>query len=507
MGSKRKSFGTAEVLEVAAATAYFVSLTLLLVLWQPGSPGWGFLIHALTLFCLGASLFSFSISGYKSRRPFSLPEILLFMVFLYEIINAILSRVPYASLEMLPFFLDGLILYYVGATLFARRHEGFILMTLLFLLGIGILLIFTEYGNLWKNPMNQFSVYRGKKMLTAALFEHPLWGCGSGALPLLSARYLPLGDRYPPCINPVFGRFLAEQGFIGASVWIIALAGMISSLFRKQGEKSSGGKLRTICFWIAVTLCGVFLSGGFMSAPLSLPLILYGFLPLSGMAFILRQGSGEPVSRGENQFQRHKVASALAILVPIAFIFILETTPYIAASLMRLGKTLELGTKGYGRRIGAARLLTPYNPEIHLMQAKHIRAQESGDPKGAILSIEMAYLRALQENPYNERYYLEYAHFLDLVRDYSGMVSTLEQGAGYCPGSVEIKMLLFRGYMNTGYRREALDTLSSLRGYYPLDYAAHERLAKYYAEAGAQAASVEEKILARQINPIFKQEK
>lgn len=507
MGFKGINFRFAEILEVAAVTAYFVGLAFLLILWQPGSWGWGFWIHLLTLVCLGASLFSLSISGYKLRRPFSLPEILLFTVFLYEIINAIVSRVPYVSLETLPFFLDGLILFYVGTTLFARRHEGFILMMLIFIIGIGCILIFSEYGNLWKTHIDPVSVYRGEKMVTVAIFEHPLWGCGSGALPLLSARYLPLGDRYPPFFNPVFGRFLAEQGFIGTSVWIIALAGIISSMFRKQGEKGSEGKSKTICFGIAVILGGVFLLSGFLSLPISIPLVLYGFLPLCGAAFILRQGSGEPVSSDENQFQKHKLAISLGISIPILIILLLESAPFFATSLIHFGQVSELGTKGYGRRIGAARLLMPYNPEIHLMQAKHLRARASGDPKGEILPIELAYLRALRKNPYNERYYMEYAHFQDLVQDYSGMVSTLEQGAGNCPGSVEIKMLLFRGYMKTGYRRKALDALNSLRRYYPLDYAAHERLAKYYAEAGANAASSEAQILAQQINPIFKREK
>jgi hypothetical protein len=503
MRFKGIKFGVAEILEVAAATAYFVNLALVVVLWQPGSWGWGFLIHMLTLFCLGASLFSFSLSGYRIRRPVSLPEMLLFLVFLYEIINAGFSKVPCASFEMLLFFLDGMILFYVGTTLFARRHEGFLSLMILFVIGIGSILLFTEHGNSWKAPMDPVSVYRGKKMLVSSMFEHPLLGCGTGTLPFLRARYLPLGDRYPPNLNPLLGIILAEQGFIGALFWMTALLGIIFSLFRKQEGNKKEGRLKTICFGAAVMMGGFFLFSIFLPLSLSLPLILYAFMPLCGIAIILRQGKAEPIPEGENRFQKHKLRYSLAILIPLFIILLLEMAPLTSTLLVRFDRVSDLGTRGYGTRISLARFLMPYNPEIYLMQAKHLRAKAAGDPGEMILSIELAYLRALQKNPYNERYYLEYAHFLDLARDYPGMVSTLEKGIEKCPGSVEIRMLLFRGYMNTGNRREALDTLNSLRRYYPLDYASHERLARYYAEAGAQAASSEERILALQLSPIF----
>ncbi|MBN1900914.1 hypothetical protein JW926_06255 [Candidatus Sumerlaeota bacterium] len=507
MRLKEIKFGVAEVLEVTAVTAYFAGMALLLIVWQPGSWGWGFLIHALSLFCLVSALFSFSLSGCRIRRPFSLPEILLFIFFLYEIINAIFSRVPYASRETLPFILNGLILFYVGSALFARRHEGFLLTMFLFITGMVCLMVFTRYGDSWLAPVDPDGLYRGKKMLIAAFMEHPLKGCGNGALPFLATRYLPLGDRRPPRLDPVYGRFLAEQGIIGALILTMVLAGIISSLFTKQGEKNPVKKTRIFCFWFAIILGGMFLFSGFLSLPLSFPMIIYGFLPLSGVAMILRQKRSEPVPWGEKPFQKPGILFSLGILIPVFLILVWEISPFFAARLIRFRQVSDLSKSGFGRRIKAAQILMPCHPEIYLMQAKHLRAQASVDSKDSNLPIELAYLRALRKNPYNERYYLEYAHFLELARDYKGMTSTLKRGEANCPGSVEIKMLLFRGYMNLGLRREALDALNSLRRYYPLDYASHERLARYYAEAGAQGASSEERILAAQTSPAFNQGK
>jgi len=494
-------------LDILTATCYFIALAALLILWKPGSWGWGLAIHALINACLVLTLLSLRGAGHAFRKPLSLPDILLFLVFLYAIINTFLSQVRYPALEWLPFYLDGLFLFYIGTTLFARRFEGILLLFFLCLAILVSLTVMGGYTDIWVVRGDASSLYRGGKMLTRVVFDHPLWGCGSGVLPLLKTRYLPLGDRHPPIFDGGYEKLLAEEGFIGVALKLLFLGGLAFALSREKGGVSSLRKTQMVCFRITVFgLIGI-LAAGIFTTLFMTPAGFFLFLPLAGMALMLRQEAPASSSLSKKQAFRISTGFLLAVLVPILVVTILESTPALAIRLAHYGQAQELGTRGLDFRLRIARFLAPYHPDIHLTHAKHLRSRISEKNKGLIWTVEFSYLRAIRQNRYNENAYLEYAHFLDLAEDYGSLVSNLEKGRRFCPGSAELNILLFRAYMKMGRRKEALDALDWLKRFYPLDYATHERLGNYYREAGSPGSSQEASLLAVQVQPLFTGEK
>ena len=496
-----------ELSEILAAICYFIALAALLILWRPGSWAWGLMIHGLINACLALVLFSLHAAGRPFRKPLSLPDILLFLVFLYAIINALFSQVRYASVERLPFYLDGLFLFYIGTTLFARRFEGILV---LFILCLAILISLTKvqgYTDVWVIRGDASSLYRGRKMLTAVIFDHPLWGCGSGVLPLLKTRYLPLGDRHPPVFEAGYGKLLAEEGLIGVALKLLFLGGLSFFLFRGKGRVSPSKKTQTVCFWIIIfALIGI-LAAGIFTTLFMTPAGLFLFVPISGMALMLRQEERASSSFSPKASARMSAGFLLAVVCPLFVVSLLESTPAFGLYLAHYGHIKELGTRGIDFRLRIARFLVPYYPDIHLTYAKHLRARVTDENKSLVMPVESAYFRAIQQNRYNETAYLEYAHFLDLAGDYGSLVSILEKGERFCPGSAEMNIFLFRAYMKMGRRKEALEALDRLKRFYPLDAATHQRLGSYYMEAGSPAGSQEASRLAGQIQSAVTGEK
>jgi len=503
MDSQLKHKWLPGALEILTAACYFIALAILLILWKPGSWGLGLAIHALINACLALTLLSLHGEGHALRKPLSLPDILLFLVFLYAIINSVLSQVKYPSVEWLPFYLDGLFLFYIGTTLFARRFEGILL---LFILCIGILVslaVFQGYTDIWAARGDASSMYRGNKMVTAVIFDHPLWGCGSGVLPLLRTKYLPLGDSHPPVFAGGYGKLLAEEGFIGLALRLLFLGGVAFALLKEKGGISCLKKIQSAGFWISVFILMGIIAAGFFTTLFLTPAGIFLFLPISGMALMLRQGTPPSSSLSQKQSFRIGAGILTRVLVPILVVAILESTPALAMQLSRFGHVENLGTPGFDFRLRIARFLMPYHPDIHLTYAKHLRARISEKNKELIFSVESSYLRAIQQNRHNETAYLEYAHFLDLAEDYGSLVTSLEKGRGFCPGSAEMNILLFRAYMKMGRRNEALEALEELKRFYPLDFATHKRIVNYYREAESPGSSREASRLANQLQPLF----
>jgi len=499
---KNKAKLTSAALEVFAAVCFFAALCLSLILWQPGSPGWAFLIHLLTYATLVSWFFSMRVSRKAALTPFSLPEIILFLILVYAIINAMDSQVRFASVEMLPFYLDALVLFYLGAAFFARRFEGFFVILFLLFAGVVFLIIRLDYSEKIFFPGNPAALYRGKKMMLAAFAEYKLEGCGSGALPFLKTRYLPLGDRYPPRFHPGYVKYLAETGIVGTSLALVFILSLVYTLF--LGKKSSASKRKTeiICFWLAIIILGLLLLSGLTRFHSSLPGMLFLFLPVSGIAYSLKKGLHNKTGRIAKSPGKTPVFVFIGLAI-LSFIMLLLSTPYIGSILIHFKNPKELETPGYGTRIRLARFLTPYHPEVHISLARRLRAKSNGQKTTDRFSIEAAYLRAIRWNPWNEQYYLELAHFLGKAQDYTTQVSYLEKGRGKCPGNPEIPLLLFRIYIKSGKRKQALDVLDSLKVLYPMDYSLHTRMARYYAEAGSPSLSRKSAQLARQIHPAF----
>ncbi len=490
------------LLEIVVAAGYFTALTVLIVVWRQGRYGWGFFIHLLITAALGASLFATRLSGRRLRLPFSAPEILLVFVFIYAILNAVFSRVAFPAIERLPFLLDGLILFYVGRSLFARRYEGILLLFIL--CGAGFWwgerhLGDSEAGNV-KTEASAF--YRGGRLTDAAISERPLLGCGCGALDYVCAKYLPLPKRHPPGFHSSYGIFLAEEGIIGVLVWLGFIATLVYSLIRRKGRFSGGRRMRSFCFWLIVgALFAIFVSG-FVTTIFATPVGFFIFLPLTGMALGL-SGNPEKRTRSQGCASSANLGFSLAVLIPLALLMLIESTPAIATALVKSRRRGEPGSRGFERRLRVAAFLMPYNPEIRLLYAKHLRALPADAMKGRLFLIDVAYQRALNLNRYCARYYIEYAHFLNLRGEYTKMVSVLEAGKIYCPGSVEVRLLLFRGYIRTGQRGAALAVLNSLGAFYPIDFATQYRIGHYYTEMGQEHHSLEAYALAAQLIPGF----
>ena len=491
-------------LEVTAAGCYFGSLAVLIILWQSERWAWGFLVHLLVNASLVASLFAMRLSGYHPRGPFSLPGILLIITFIYGMVNAFVAPVAFAAVEWIPFLLDGLILFYLGTTLFARRYEGMTLLFILFVAGMILVSIHLKQVDLWQAEGAPTSFYRGKRMLLVTLTDHPWFGCGSGCLSRLSFHYLPLAGRYPPRFSSGLGIRLAEWGVVGALVWISFLISLFLGMFKVRRDKPIKTSLsKMLCFSMMIfMLSGLFVLGCF-TLVFTKPAGLFLFLPLAGMAYGLRRGTHKLQSNSKGHAFSH-LSFLVLVLILFFIVTFMESTPFLADRLSKISNLGDLGTRSYGRRIDLAAFLMPYYPEIHLNRAKHLRSLHSEESKGVVFRIEGAYLSAIGLNRYKERNYLEYAHFLDLVKDYGSMVSILEQGAGYCPGSVDIKMLLASGYLKTGKRKECLDLLNTLKRVYPIDYATHRRVGKLYSELGSLRAAREADLHAMQTMPAFR---
>lgn len=489
--------------EALGAIAFFCALALVLILWQPGRPAWGFLIHALTLALLAAAILADLFSGRGGRRPLSAPEIILFLIFVYACVNAALSRTPFRVLEMLPFILNGLFLFYAGSRILAKRHEAIVPLYYLFLAAFLFLTWRGGHRDIWLPQGERAAFYRGEKMASAALAEKPLQGCGLGALPLYAFKYLAMPDRHPPVFRGSYGIVLAESGFIGAFLWCLFLAVFFYAVIKGLGNMPApSSKAWYVFFWSGALIFFMILLSGFFSPILASPAGLYLLLPLCGMLWGMTREDGSRETKPSAPYKSSSRLSKkiLSILAPILVLTLLlfQAIPLIAASLIQFRTTGELEKPAFGKKANWAARLFPCHPDVHLAYAKHLRSLPSAQ-KSAGAYIKAAYLRAIHWNPHAESIYMEYGHFLDLTKEHKSLASLLEAGKTNCPGSVEIRLFLFRANMNLGKRKAALDELDALSSFYPVDYAVQFRIGKYYAEAGAKSASQEAYALAEQM--------
>ncbi|MCX6999516.1 MAG: hypothetical protein NT106_04365 [Candidatus Sumerlaeota bacterium] len=509
--------------EVMAAVGYFCALAVLLVVWQPGRYGWGFFVHVLMAVAFAGTLFAPHLSGRRIRAPLSAPEILLFLIFAYLIFNTAHSQIPVAVLERFPFVLDGLFAFYIGAVIFSRRHEAVIPLFFLFIIGVYILSL--HYGNsdIWMPPGDAPALYRGEKMSAAVFADYPIWGCGYGVLPQLVFKYLIMPDRYPPVFRNSYALLLAEMGSVGIILCLGFLGAMVIIIKRKREKVLAGGKkVRAWFFYAAVLLLLFLLAGGLASPVMAAPAGIVIFLPICGMltgmtggdevsdtAPLRRQSYGASATAGQRRLNRTGRPFFIGVSTILALILLLEAVPLISERLAHYGNIAEIGTTTYGRRLNLASRLMPCNAEYHRRYAQHLRAlcsvakdMERRRPPtktmALALLIDLAYHRALRWNPYSVGIYMEYGHFLDLTHDRKGLVSLMERAKKNCPGSLEVRLFLCRGYIDLGQRKAALDELDDLRAFYPLDYPTHLRIGRYYADLGARGASQYSYLLAEQ---------
>jgi hypothetical protein len=511
----RSSSGTgiwAAFFEVIAAVLYFCALAVLLVVWQPGRQGWGFFVHALMAVALAGTLFATKLSGRRIRAPLSAPEILLFLIFAYLIFNTAHSQIPVAVLERIPFVLDGLFAFYIGAVIFSRRHEAVIPLFFLFIIGVYILSL--HYGNsdIWMPSGDAPALYRGEKMSAAVFADNPIWGCGYGVLPQLVFKYLIMPDRYPPVFRNSYALLLAEMGSAGVILCLGFLGSMAIIIKRKREKVLAGGKKVRAWFFHAAVLLLLFLfAGGLASPVMAAPIGIVIFLPICGMltcmtggneisdtAPLRRQSHGASATAGQRRLNRTGRPFFIGVSTILAFILLIEAVPLISERLARYGNITEIGTTAYGRRLNLASRLMPCNAEYHRRFAQHLRALPQTKTMALALLIDLAYHRALRWNQYSVGVYMEYGHFLDLTHDRKGLVSLMERAKKNCPGSLEVRLFLCSGYINLGQRKAALDELDDLRVFYPLDYPTHLRIGRYYADLGARGASQYSYLLARQ---------
>jgi len=488
--------------EALAAIAFFCALALTLILWQPARPAWGFLIHVLTLALFLMAFLANVFYGKKMRLPFSAPEIILFLIFIHACANAALSRTPFRVLEILPFILSGFFLFYASGGILAKRHEAMIPLFYLFLAAFIFLTWRGGHKDIWMPQGRRTAFYRGEKMASAALAEKPLQGCGLGSLPLYAFKYLPMPDRNPPAFRSSYGVILAEFGFIGAFLWCLFFAVLFYAVVNGLGNMPSpASKAWYVFFWSGAFLLFLIFMSGFFSPILSTPAGLYMILPLCGILWGMTRGDGgdarQPASHKSHSRRARKIFVIIAAML-ILTLLVFQAIPFIASSLIHFRTTNELESPAFGRRANLAARLFPCHPEVHLAYAKHLRALPSLQ-KSSSAYVKAAYLRAIHWNPHAESIYMEYGHFLDLIKEQKSLASLLEAGKSNCPGSVEIRLFLFRAYMNLGKRKAALDELDALSSFYPVDYAVQFRIGKYYAEAGANSASQEAYALAEQM--------
>jgi uncharacterized protein with PQ loop repeat len=510
--------------EVMAAVLYFCALAVLLVVWQTGRNGWGFFVHALMAAALAGTLFATKLSGRRIRVPISAPEILLFLIFAYLIFNTAHSQIPVAVLERIPFVLDGLFAFYIGAVIFSRRYEAIIPLFFLFIIGVYILSL--HYGNSdFLMPSGAApALYRGEKMSAAIFADNPLWGCGYGVLPQLVFKYLIMPDRYPPVFRNSYALLLAEMGSAGVILCLGFLGSMVIIIKRKREKVLAGGKKVQAWFFHAAVLFLLFLlAGGLASPVMAMPAGIVIFLPICGMltgmtgggevsdtAPLRRQSYGPAfaaasaelaasATAGQRRLNRPGKSLFITVSSILAFILLIEAVPLISERLARYGNITEIGTTAYGRRLSLASRLMPCNAEYHHRYAQHLRALKPTETMALALLIDLAYHRSLRWNPYSVGIYMEYGHFLDLTHDRKGLVSLMERAKRNCPGSLEVRLFLCRGYINLGQRRAALDELDGFRAFYPLDYPTHLRIGRYYADLGARGDSQYSYLLAKQV--------
>jgi len=488
----------AGLLDVAAAACLFSALAVFFITWQPERDGWAFLVHLLVNAAFALSLLSTQLQERRLEAPFTAPEMALGLLLVYGVVNAWSARILYPAMEILPFFLDGILLFYLGKTLLRRRYE--VSFPLFFILIAGILLAGVQTGqsDLWRVEGNPSSFYRGDKMMDAALSERPLLGSGSGGFKLLTGFYLPLPYRHPPSFSSGFWIFLAEQGLFGLFAWMLFLFVLSLSLAKPRKERLKRSE-RTVFF---LTLAGLLalLGSGLFSSITFFPKLALLILPLAGLALGLGRGNPSPPANVPPSFTGSLFTAA--VLIPILILTLFEAAPPLALSLSRLRNPEELGTGGFGRKTRLACFLIPWHPEVHLSRAKHLRLLQAREKTSPFLT-EASYLRAIQKNPHLDRYYLEYGHYLDMRGEHIRLASLLERGTGNCPGSMELRLFLFRTYMKIEKRREALDALDSLRAFFPIDFPTHHRMGSFYLEAGAKSAGIEALTLAAQLNPLF----
>ena len=488
--------------EVMAAVLYFCALAVLLVVWQPGRCGWGFFVHALMAAALAGTLFATKLSGRRIRAPLSAPEIMLFLIFAYLIFNTAHSQIPVAVLERVPFVLDGLFAFYIGAVIFSRRHEAVIPLFFLFIIGVYILSLHYGDSDILMPSGDAPALYRGEKMSAAVFADNPIWGSGYGVLPQLVFKYLIMPDRYPPVFRNSYALLLAEMGFAGIILCLGFLGSVVIIIKRKREKLLAGGKkVRAWFFYAAVLLLLFLLAGGLASPVMAAPAGIVIFLPICGMLTGMTGGDevSDTATAGQRRVNRTGRPFFIGVSTILAFILIIEAVPLVSERLAHYGNITEIGTTAYGRRLSLASRLMPCNAEYHRRYAQHLRALPPTKTMALALLIDLAYHRALRWNPYSVGIYMEYGHFLDLTHDRKGLVSLMERAKKNCPGSLEVRLFLCRGYIDLGQRKAALDELDDLRVFYPLDYPTHLRIGRYYADLGARGASQYSYLLAEQV--------
>ncbi len=502
----KRSFPAA-LLDILGALCVFAALSVFFILWRPGQADVAFLVHLLCTLALGLCLFAGAMSGRPMRRPFSAPEGILLMIIAWNGISAARGTVLAPSFEHLLFLLDSLSLFYVGTTLFARRSEGFIVLSALFAAGLIFIPARPEFAASANKP-SPSALYRGDRLIGAAFAERPLFGCGPGCLPSLAVHYLPLGDRHTPVFRNAWKVLAAETGLPGILLWLAMLLAFGFAVRKKLDTNPPSRSLVIRLSLLSAAVAGLITAAVFHPA-LSRPgLFLLLLLPTGTVLGLAEEGMSSPPETAPACPRRSRLLVVLMLFVPVLFcVAAVSALPVAAEFLIRIRRVSELGSDSYGARIRLAVRLAPWLPQVHRAEAKHLRALPAERMKGKMYLVDGAFLRMISANPFDPQSYMEYGHFLDLKKDNQALLNQLRKGRAKCPGSVEIRIFLSMVNLRMDLRNEALDEIHALWAFHPLDHAHGIRIARMLSEAGALTASHEAETMAVQVAPTFRREK
>lgn len=488
--------------EILGTAAYFCSLAILLTVWSHERTGWSWIIHLLVSISILSAILSVIFSGRRLRFPFSFPGIMIIMLLLFGIVNFVLAPLKVAPLQNIFFLLDGFFLFYTGTILFARRAEGFILLLILFIVGIFLFSQMSEQPDVFFPQRSATALYRGEKVALSTIGDYPLTGCGAGVLSELFYRYLPAPGRYPPAFSSGYSIMAAEWGLTGIILWILFLAVAGFSLYQRRYGREYPVKAGSYVFWPGMAIGGIILISGFFTPVMKNAILYFLLFPIIGTVMIL---AGDKSRNTLAAYSRRTSLWITGLAGLLLFsILLLEAAPSVSRMLIRINHISELGTPAYGRKVSWAQRFSPRDHQVHLALAKHLRALPPEKARSMAFFIEAAYLRATSDDPFDETVYLEYAHFLDRAGEDTDLYHLLRKAREFCPGSPEIRLYLFRVYMEKGERKRALDELISLYDFFPLDYSTQLKIAGNFMEGGSPRSAQEAFSLARQLSPLFR---
>lgn len=465
-----------------------------------------FLVH---LFCNGTLLAALYINARERQFFFRLGILPPLAWLVYLGIIAASSPIPAAAFEQWMFWLDAVLLFYIGQSVIARRPDIFFLMFAVLGILLGVLAIRTVFADPHQVATEHILAVCASLMLAATLVVtgrhaaqrqrsffrflvllaifgvmtfllrqfspgpagapesvameqilklRPLMGSGIGSLPDILPSFAPQDYAALPLPPNSWQVFRAESGWFGIALLLFVILLPVLRLLDVFHENNGNG-ISFLAFGLAGVIIVIALSASWHSF-LSVPFGRLFLFLLLGIASSYGSDSWEEAkSHAATRWDPGLAVPALGFVLLI-YLSYQELRPYRAASLAV--KSIQASKKE--DLLAEATRIYPLEASLWDARAAAARATFKPTPwrETAFQDIVRHYNQSLRLNPFRFKTYASLANLYDLAdRPYSAE-SVLKKGLAYLPRNETLRRLLIAALNEKGNFQAALREMEQL---------------------------------------------